>query len=325
MSSLNSPSRFVADIGGTNSRLAVFDQDSCDYRHLKTYLNCDYDSLAQIIATWRDSLDETPPKRACIAVAAAPAGDQVSMSSTGWRFSRAAIDKEYGFEHSRWLNDFEANAYSLPYLSSADYETIRSGSLDSTQGLAVAGPGTGFGGAALRWANRVPKAYSCEPGHGGLSPANGLELEVFRVLLQEHHSLYSELVNSGPGLVNLYSALAKVHGATLDRLEPAQIAALALEGNDTLAKEALTLFCSFVGSACGDFLVHNGVYGGLFIAGGVIPRMIPFLRTSPFLERLQNKGKMSSRLASLPVNVITADFPGLIGAAYAPLDAIHGT
>lgn len=325
MASLCSPSRLVADIGGTNSRLAVFDEGSREYRHLKTYLNCDYDSLAQIIASWRESLDEPPPKRACIAVAAAPGGDQVSMSSTGWEFSRAAIDKQYGFEQSRWLNDFEANAYSLPHLSSADYQALRGGSIDNTQGLAVVGPGTGFGGAALHWANGLPKAHSCEPGHSGLSPANETELEVFRVLLQEHSSLYSELVNSGPGLVNLYMALAKVHGTAIDRLEPAQIASLALESNDALAKEALTLFCSLVGSACGDFLVHNGVYGGLFIAGGIIPRMIPFLRSSPFLKRLQSKGKMSTRLASLPVHVITTDFPGLIGAAYAPLDALHGT
>ena len=131
--------------------------------------------------------------------------------------------------------------------------------------------------------------------------------------------VHAELVVSGAGLVNLYGAVAQIHGEAIRTLEPAEVSNLALKEGDALAVETLELFCAFLGSACGDFVVSNGTYGGLYIAGGIIPRMIPFLRQSSFLQRLQTKGAMSERLTSLPVQVITADHPGLIGAANAPL------
>ncbi len=131
--------------------------------------------------------------------------------------------------------------------------------------------------------------------------------------------MHAELVISGAGLVNLYGAVAQIHGAAIRNLEPAEVSALAIEEGDAIAIETLNLFCAFLGSACGDFVVSSGTYGGLFIAGGIIPRMIEFLRQSPFLQRLQTKGAMSEQLTTLPVHVITANHPGLIGAANAPL------
>ena len=311
--------RVIADIGGTNARIALFDEATGQYRKLEEYINSEHASLQHVLTTWLKSLDEPAPHRACIAAAAPPSGDQVCMTNAGWSFSLRELAQQFGFEELRCLNDFQANAYSLPYLGAPDRETIYAGAEDTKSDLAVMGPGTGLGGATLHRNFGQPVAHACEPGHAGLSPVNEFELEVFRLLLKQQPEIHAESVISGAGLVNLYSAVAQIHGQTIRTLEPAEVSNRALEEGDEVAVETLNLFCALLGSACGDFVVSNGTYGGLFIAGGIIPRMIGFLRQSPFLQRLQTKGAMSERLTALPVHVIIANHPGLIGAANTPL------
>jgi glucokinase len=153
----------------------------------------------------------------------------------------------------------------------------------------------------------------------GLTPGSELELEIMRALMPRHRDLYAELLVSGPGLARLYRVLAQINGTEAEDLAPATISSRAQCSEDALCVLALNTFCALLGSVCGDFLLANGSYGGLYLAGGFIPQMTEFLTQSSFHQRLVTKGAMHDMLVAVPVYVITSGQPGLIGAAHAPL------
>ena len=312
--------RVVADVGGTNTRIALFDEARAEFRALTHYLNRDFDRLEDIFRRWLGGLDEPPPEKCCIAVAAPPSADLVVMSNRDWSFSCREFAAELGFAQLRRLNDFEANAYALPHLLDDERLLLCDGRPDTGTGrLATVGPGTGLGGACLDLHNGNARSFACEPGHMSLGPGNPLELEIFRRLLTLHNNIYAELLVSGPGLARLYHTIAEVRGEATTSLEPADISRLAVAGKDSLCVLALQTFCALLGSVCGDFLLANGAYRGLYIAGGIVPRMTDFLAASDFRRRMVEKGAMKQTLSGIPVYVITTGQPGLIGAAHVPL------
>lgn len=313
--------RVVADVGGTNTRLALFDEAREQFDSLAEFRNADHESLEQVIEHWLDSLNGALPSRACIAAAAPPSGDLIRMINIGWSFSCRELADHFGFSEFAWLNDFQANAHSLPHLRPDDLAVVHAGTITPQSPLATVGPGTGLGGATLRWVNGLPVAGDGEPGHAGLSPGSDLEMEIFRLLLPEYRNIYAELLVSGAGLARLYHVIARINGVEPTPLTPPEVSARALQGEDELCVTTLETFCALLGSACGDFVLSNGAYGGLFIAGGIVPRMVPFLRESDFLQRFRDKGAMEPHLSAVPVQVITTGQPGLIGAAHAPLQA----
>jgi glucokinase len=311
--------RMVADVGGTNTRVALWDPDAAEFRALQTYINRDHQQFEDVIDIWLDHLTEPAPTEGCIAVAAAPSIDLVSMSNMDWTFSCSHIAERFNFGHFGWINDFAAIAYSLPFLQTGDRHTLYEGHETETGKLAAVGPGTGLGGATIEQLDGVLHASSCEPGHTGLSPGSDFELDLFRVLNSRYDDIYTELLVSGPGLKRLYETIGELQGVETPSLTPAQISASAQRGDDEQAELALQLFCSLLGSACGDFVLSNGAYRGLYLAGGILPGLIPFLAASDFHHRFCAKGAMNKHLAAVPVHVITTAQPGLIGAAHAPL------
>ncbi len=319
MSPVDATPRLVADVGGTNTRIGIYDPASNTFRARTDFANRDFNGLEDVIRAWLAGLVESPPERACLAVAAPGGEDRVSMVNVDWSFSRREIQERFGWHVTGWLNDFEANAHGLPHLAPDERVTLRSGWAPQQGKLAVLGPGTGLGGASLLRVDGVAVAGAAEPGHASLSPGNALELELFALLLQQHADVYTELLVSGPGLERLYGTLAQLHGRAAETLSPADITARGLAGEDELCGQALDTFCALLGSACGDFVLHNGAWGGLYLAGGIVPRLTEYLQSSDFFQRLEAKGAMRERLARLPVHVITASHPGLLGAAHAPL------
>ena len=311
--------RLVADVGGTNSRLALFDPLANELRALRTYVNRDYGQFEDIIATWLDALTEPPPPDCCLAVAAPPFADRVTMLNIDWSFSCRDLATRFGFSRLHCINDFEGNAYALPHLPEHDLTTLHPGTVTERAKLATVGPGTGLGGSTLNLAGNVPVACASEPGHMGLAAATELELELFHYLQPRYGEVYAELLVSGPGLQRLYESLAAIQGQDMLSLSPEEISAKALAGQCGLCVLTLNTFCALLGSICGDFVLANGAYGGLYLAGGVIPHMIGFLQASPFVRRFQEKGKMREHLARVPLYVITCETTGLLGAAHAPL------
>jgi glucokinase len=312
-------SRLVADVGGTNTRLALFDTESQEFTDLRVYRNRQYSGLEEIMESWLQDLPSTAPAACCIAVAAPPSDDLVRMSNIDWAFSCRELSDLFGFDRVSWLNDFQANAYSLPYLQDADRAVLHRGTARADGKLAVMGPGTGLGGATLERVRGQPVATTCEPGHMGLAPGTTEELELFAQLLPRYGELHAERLVSGPGLLLLYQSLATISGRAAPAETPDEISRAALRDHDDLCQAALAMFCGLLGSACGDFVLANGAYSGLYLAGGILPGMLDFLRRSTFHQRFCNKGAMRDHLQEVPVYAITASQPGLLGAAHAPL------
>lgn len=309
--------RLVADVGGTNTRIALYDPQADEIRALKTYLNRDYHRFEQVIDAWLGAISEPQPNKACIAVAAAPSEDHVTMFNMDWSFSCSGIAKQFGFAKFHWINDFTAIAHALPYLGASQTQIMHAGTATTCSRFAAVGPGTGLGGAILESLDGRHYATACEPGHMGLSPASRFEMELFELLLGRYKGIYAELLTSGPGLQRLYEAICELRSAEVVNSSPEAISSAALSGKDAQCVLTLEMFCSLLGSACGDFLLANGAYGGLYLAGGIIPKIVPFLSTSGFHQRLCEKGNMREHLAKIPVYVITAEQPGLIGASHA--------
>jgi glucokinase len=312
--------RMVADVGGTNTRMALFDPATGEFRALANYTNRDYLRFEDVIAHWLESLGEPLPQNCCIAVAAPPSQDHVVMVNMDWAFYCSELASQFSFAQFRRLNDFESNAYALPHLTDKDRKLLHSGSgARSADRLATVGPGTGLGGAVLDRSGGRSISYAAEPGHMSLAAGTELELALVGLLLSRHEDIYAELLVSGPGLLRLYQALGELRGEPIHDLKPADISTRALDGTDPLCTMALDTFCALLGSVCGDFLLANGAYGGLYLAGGIVPRMVSYLRDSEFHRRLITKGAMREHLNTVPVYVITAGHPGLLGAAHAPL------
>jgi glucokinase len=312
--------RLVADVGGTNTRIALYDHQANELRALKTFLNRDFDRFEQVIHSWLTSLSEPPPIEACIAVAAAPSNDNVTMSNMGWSFSCSELARQFSFSAFHWINDFTAVAHALPYLTGSQKQILHAGvQQPDCDHFAAMGPGTGLGGATIELIGGQHYVSACEPGHMGLSPGTNQEIELFELLLHRHPSIYAELLISGPGLQRLYEGICELQSTEVIKHDPGQISAAALSGTNAQCVSALEMFCALLGSCCGDFLLANGAYGGLYLAGGIIPNMLPFLSASGFHKRLCEKGSMQSHLAKVPVYGITAAQPGLIGASHAQI------
>ena len=308
--------RMAADVGGTNTRIALFDSQTKALRALSTYTNRDYASFADVITAWMETLTEPRPTEGCIAIAAVPRGDHISMTNMDWSFSRSAIQETFNFAHLSWINDFEANAFSLPHLTECDREVMIAGEPEDSSRLVVIGPGTGLGGATIETFGQTSYARACEPGHMSLSPANDLELEIFKTLMQRYSHVHAELLVSGPGLLRLYETLAKITGKDAQIHSPAAVSQLAMDQSDETAVLALNTFAGLLGSIAGDFALANGSYGGVYLAGGIVPTMIPFLQRSNFHQRFCDKGALDINLRTVPIYVITTAHPGLIGAAH---------
>ena len=313
--------RLVADIGGTNSRLALYDPQADELRSLRTYRNREYGQFEDIIDTWLSTLSEARPTECCLAVAAPPFDDRVTMLNIDWSFSLPELANRFEFDELRAINDFEANAHALPHLAREDLSVLAQGQAVKGAKLATVGPGTGLGGATLGWAGGMPTASASEPGHMGLTPATELELELFSYLLPRSGEVYAELLVSGPGLQRLYQALAAVTGRSPVALTSEDISTRAQHKECELCELTLNTFCALLGSICGDYALANGAYGGLYLAGGFLSGMIEFLAQSDFTERFVQKGKMRAHLEQVPLFVITGKTTGLLGAAHTPTAA----
>ncbi|MFU8765499.1 MAG: glucokinase [Haliea sp.] len=310
--------RLVADVGGTNTRIALFDGSDRQLLALRRYRNQDFTGLEAVLTRWLEAHPEAQPREACIAVAAPPDGDTAIMSNCNWSFSGRELAARFGWDRVGLINDFQANAFALPWLTPADWHEIQPGN-SAYPRLATVGPGTGLGGSVLDCSSMPHRAVACEPGQMTLAPQNLLELELWRVLLHQHPRIYAELLLSGPGLQRLYQALAQVQGVAANPLQSEAISARALAGTDALCVAALDLFCALLGAASADFVLASGAFGGLYLAGGILPSFPAFLQQSAFRQRFIDRGPMQGHLQLMPVRIITHVEPGLLGASHAPL------
>ncbi|WP_396269485.1 glucokinase [Ideonella sp.] len=309
--------RLVGDVGGTNARWAWQAAPGAALSHMATYPCADYPSMAAVIQHYLAEHQHPTPAAVSFGIATAVTGDEVRMTNHHWAFSTTALQAELGVQRLVVLNDFAALASSLDVLGPQDRRAVGGGQPVLGQPIGVLGPGTGLGVAGLvcgRDGHYVPVAG--EGGHVTLAATDEREAAVLAVLRQRFGHASAERAVCGQGLVNLYEALCTLDGAPTLRLSPADVTEAALLRSNPACVEAVHLFCSFLGNVAGNLALTLGARGGIYVGGGIVPRLGDAFEASAFRERFEQKGRFTDYLRQIPTWVITAHNPALIGAGH---------
>jgi glucokinase len=258
------------------------------------------------------------PRQCAIGIANPIVGDHVRMTNHHWEFSISAMQAALGLQRFLVINDFTALALSLTSLDAADLRAVGGGQAVPNAPLGLLGPGTGLGVSGLLPAvgGRSAIPLNGEGGHVTLAPVNDLEEQVVRYLRREFGHPSAERALSGSGLVNLYNALCEIDGVKPRPLTPAELTAQSEA--DPQCRAAIDLFFSLLGNVAGNLALSLGARGGMYIGGGIVPRLGDRIDRSAFRERFEDKGRFRGYLQAIPVWVVNARMsPALIGAARA--------
>ncbi|QDQ29055.1 glucokinase [Chitinimonas arctica] len=317
--------RLLADVGGTNVRFALIHHAGAGISDERNLVCADYPGLFDAARAYLDPL-KVAPRWAAIGIATAVADDLIRMTNNHWAFSQAALKAQLQLAELSIINDFTALALSLPLLDQAELVKIGGGEPDPHQPIALLGAGTGLGVSGLVPAHQPGEAgrwipLQGEGGHVSFSPFNDKEDEILRILRREFGHVSAERLLSGPGLVNLYRALGELNGQPPAPLSAAEISAQGVDGSCPLCREVIDTFCGMLGTAAANLAVTLGARGGLYIGGGIVPKLGGYFATSAFRKRFEQKGRFSNYLAAVPSYVIVANNPALRGTA-AALDAL---
>lgn len=310
----------VADIGGTHTRYALVtgvDEHTGEYdiNQSRIFLSADYDSFSMSLDTYLETITGVRPQHACIAIAGPVTDDIVELTNLQWQFSVNKLKKRYGFKTLLVINDFAALAYGVPRLNPSALFDIKPGEKLDNATKVVIGPGTGLGVASLVYTGNGFYPVAGEGGHVAIAPGNEGELELFKVLRQQQQHISAEDLLSGSGLVNLYRNYAKLHQQTVEIYTPAEVTQHALASSDPICVEAFNTFLGLLGSYCGDLALIFGAKGGIYLGGGILPKIQPHIADSQFLSRFMNKGVMRKFVKDIPIKLITHRQPAFIGAA----------
>jgi len=315
----------VADVGGTNARFALVADGSTALEQVQTLACADFENLDTACLEYFRQIGVSGITRASLAFACPVQVETIRMTNNHWVFTRDLIRSRLGLEQLELLNDFTAMALGMLEVQPDELQAVGSGQgLEGAPRLVI-GPGTGLGVSALIPVNKQPAdgkdkqwvALATEGGHVSFAPTDEVEVEVWRRLRQQFGRVSVERILCGQGLVNLYRALAQYYEQPFDeRLAPADITAAGLAG-DKLATETLQRFCRILGEQAGDAVLTLGARGGVYLCGGILPRMADFLQQSAFREGFEAKGRFENYLREVPVWLCTAQHPGLLGAAAA--------
>lgn len=304
----------IGDIGATNARFALVQRDGNTTR-ARVYRTNDYPSLIDAINAYFE--EECPPARptqAVLAVAAPTANDEVTFTNHPWTFSINAVRQQLKLKRLRVINDFAANALAVPHLDESDRVQIGPGSRVDGAPIGLIGPGTGLGMSVLVPADGGTPIQG-EGGHVTMAPADAQESAVLDLMRRRYDHVSAERVLSGAGLVNLYYALCELAGAPAAPFAPAQITNPRTWNEDPRTREATAMFCAMLGTVSGNLALTVGAQGGIYIAGGIVPKLGVTFAESAFRARFEAKGRFRGYLAAIPTYVITRPLPALLGAA----------
>jgi glucokinase len=301
----------IADIGGTNSRLALLDRDG-RVAHSGNYRNLDFSALEDVLGRFLASSAAGAPERAALGIAAPLAGEEISMTNIGWRFRRSDIQRITGVRELRLLNDFEALAHALPRLRASDVRQVGGGRAISGATLAVIGPGSGLGVATAAPHGDEWTAVGGEGGHVSLPVFSPEEAAIVAEHGEPDGHCSAERLLCGPGLVRIHGTLTRLAGLAGETLSPGEITSRALRG-DAIAARSFDVFFGWLGTVAGNLALTVGARGGVFVAGGIVPQMLEAIARSPFRERFVAKGSYRAYLEGIPTAVILAENPAFIG------------
>jgi len=308
----------VADIGGTNARFGWVAQLGASISQVLTLPCAQHATLAQATRSYLQQAGLPAPQSLAMGIATPVTGDAVRMTNHHWAFSQQALQAELGLSTLLVLNDFTTLALALPGLGVNQLRQLGGGSAQPGQACALLGPGTGLGVSGL-----VPSPSGWQPlagegGHVTLAAADDREEHVIRQLRLRYGHASAERALSGAGLVALYEAVCAIEQREAEPLLPSDVTSRGLAGSDPICVEALGHFCALLGSVAGNLALTLGARGGVYIGGGIAPRLGSFLNTSLLRARFEGKGRFQDYLRSIPLLVIDAPVsPALEGAARA--------
>lgn len=305
----------VADIGGTNARFSRVDLDTLALDHVVVYPCADFATLALALNYYRTEQKLTEIVHVAVAIACPVNGDLVKMTNFFWQFSIQDTKAELGLTEFIVLNDFTAVAMCLPALRDAEKVKFGAGAADPTKPMAVLGAGTGLGVGHL-----IPTAqgYIPLPGEGGhvdWTAQNDQEWFIQRYLAAHFGHVSPERLLSGPGIESLYLAIAAYRGISTEPKSAAEISQHALAKTDDLCSAVISQFFASLGGLAGDLALTLSTFGGVYVGGGIVPKLLPLLEDSEFRSRFEAKGRFTDFNRQIATYVVTAEQPGLLGCA----------
>ncbi|MFA7669742.1 MAG: glucokinase [Burkholderiaceae bacterium] len=312
---LEHPMKIVGDIGGTHIRFALC-RNVHDLNRIWVKRTTDYPNLEEPLREYLSQEGMPSIKTAVIGIANPVAGDQIRMTNANWSFSVESTRNNLGLDQLVLLNDFSALALAVPHLPSDELELIGSGKPLRGTPIGLLGPGTGLGVSGLiptsegKWI-----ALASEGGHTSFSPCDDTETWLWEEARKVYGHVSIERFLSGAGLQFIHRCLTRQAGLPQETLAPADISKRALEQACPHSMRTLDIFCAILGTAAANLALTLGARGGIFLGGGIIPKLGDYFARSPFHARFHDKGRFGEYLEAIPVHVIRSPYPGLVGAA----------
>ena len=315
----------VSDIGGTNTRLAIIDIVKGHFHFLaeETFSSREEPSLESALRKFLSG-PLHPITRACLGVAGPVRAGRCEATNLPWVIDSQEIARQLNLPQVSLINDLEATAYGIAALETRDFEVLNQGSPDPQENRAVISAGTGLGEAVLAWDDKEYRPFASEGGHSDFAPRNHLEMDLLDYLLKRHARVSVERLVSGQGLFNIYQFLKDTGRAEeqtwlVEQMRhkdpPVVITENALKGRSPLCVQALDFFVSLYGAEAGNLALKVMATGGVYLGGGIAPKIIAKLRDPVFMNAFTAKGRMRPLLQTIPVRVILNPKTALLGAA----------
>ncbi|HEY1560315.1 MAG TPA: glucokinase [Caulobacteraceae bacterium] len=285
------------------------------FRH--DLLNAEHAGIEACVSNYLDALGAAPqPTMAAFGVASHVTGDTVQLTNIDWAFSIEDLRSRFGWSRLEVVNDFVAIGHSLAGLRPEHWRPLTGPAWPGRLAghVSLVGPGTGFGVGSVIHGQGEILVTPTEGGHASFAPVDALEIAILKAMLRRFPRISNERILSGPGLENLYRAMAEIRGTLADPPSAPAIVQAATGGRDPIASDTVQCFCLILGGAMGDIALIQGAEA-VAIAGGIVPHMVEFLDTSQVRARFEAKGRAQAVLAAVPIALITHPEPGLLGAA----------
>lgn len=313
----------AGDVGGTTTRLQLIDFDTPEPRGRvaaeQHFESGRYPSLTTLAGEFLDAHPSEPITAACLAVAGPVLEEngiqRAQLTNLPWHEQSDHLADHLTIPHLALVNDFQAAGYGVEALIDDDWLTLQQGVAVNHAPRLLVGAGTGLGVALLTWQEGSYRPLPTEAGHMDFAPATELQWRLLQSLQRQHGHVSWERLVSGPGLETIYHFLVTEHGKADSADSPAAIANLGMNGRDPLAAQALDLFVELYGAFTGNLALASLPSGGVFIGGGIAPKIRDRMARGDFIAAFRNKGRHSALLANLPVHLVTRSDLGLLGAA----------
>ncbi|MDH3533186.1 MAG: glucokinase [Gammaproteobacteria bacterium] len=322
------PVLLIGDIGGTNARFALADNKKPGFMQAATLQCADFASADIAMKQYLADVGAPSPDVICLAAAGPIVAQRVRFTNNPWSIAAAELAEDFSISRVRLLNDFEAIAYSIPFLEEKDclpFGLPEPEPLDAQDYMVgILGPGTGLGAVGLRKHGDLLLPIPGEASHGGFAPESQVQMDMLAALRERYDRVSAERFVSGPGIENIYWALSRMHGEKRAQLKAAEIFARANDSSDPRASESVHMFFEILGQVAGDFALALSARDGIYIAGGIVRRYPDMLANSRFRSGFEAKGRYRSLMEQIPTQLILHENPGLLGASYCALElAIH--